>query len=150
MTVRLNGDQSESFLHGQCKDMLCLKLHVHSRKAFKAGFKVLFKFCNDLKADYKLTIGEKEKSLIFFNAFSAMFVQQKKQYHKVTMDEFMEFFQVCHSADQPICKQQTCKATQKSKHNEADQMKDAANKKCAAACRKISLSNNNDNFSKNA
>ena len=55
-------------------------------KAFKARFKVLFKLYNDLKADYELTIGKKERILIFFNAISAehcnKFVQQQKNYHK--------------------------------------------------------------------
>ncbi len=36
-------------------------------KAFKARFKVLFKLYDDIKADYELTIGEKEHNLIFFN-----------------------------------------------------------------------------------
>ncbi len=51
-------------------------------KAFKACFEVLLKLYDDLKADYELTIGEKECHLIFFNAFSAdhrnKFVQQQK------------------------------------------------------------------------
>ncbi len=66
--------------------------------AFKDCFEVLFKLYDDLKADYELTIEEKEKTLLFFPAFSAehcnMFVQQQKQYHKMKMDEFMEFFQI--------------------------------------------------------
>ncbi len=59
-------------------------------KAFNACSKVLFKLYNDLKADHELTIGEKEKTLQKFNAFSAehhnMFVQQQKQYHKMQDD----------------------------------------------------------------
>ncbi len=38
-------------------------------KAFKAFFEVLFKLYDDLKADYELTIGEKERHLIFFTPF---------------------------------------------------------------------------------
>ncbi len=55
-------------------------------------------------------------SLFFFNTFSAehcnMFVQQQKQYHKMTMDEFVEFFQICHSIDQNICEQHKCEAAE--------------------------------------
>ncbi len=51
-------------------------------KAFKAYFEVLFELY-DLKADYELTIGDEERHLIFFNAFSAdhqnKFVQQQKR-----------------------------------------------------------------------
>ncbi len=65
-------------------------------KAFKACFKVLFKVYDDLKAGYELTIGDKECHLIFFNAFSAdhqnKFVQQQKEYHRMTMDEVVTFF----------------------------------------------------------
>ncbi len=50
--------------------------------AFKACFEILFKLYDNLKADYILMIGEKEKNLLFFNAFSAdhqnVFVQQQK------------------------------------------------------------------------
>ncbi len=65
-------------------------------KAFKACFKAFFKLYEDLKADYELTIGEKERNLIFFDTFTAvqqyMFVQQQKQHRKMTMDELVSFF----------------------------------------------------------
>ncbi len=34
-------------------------------KAFKACFEVLFRLNDNLKADYKFTIGDKEKNLLF-------------------------------------------------------------------------------------
>ncbi len=65
-------------------------------KAFKECFQVLFKLYDNLKADYELTMSKKECHLIFFNAFSAehqnMFVQQQKEYHRMTMDEVVNFF----------------------------------------------------------
>ncbi len=67
-------------------------------KAFMACFEVLFKLYDDLKADCELTICKKECDLIFFNALSAdhcsKFVQQQKDYHSMTMDEIVSFFQV--------------------------------------------------------
>ncbi len=49
------------------------------------------------------------------------------------MDEFMEFFQICHSTDQPVCEQ--CKHRgEKRKCKEANQEKDVIDKKCAATC----------------
>lgn len=52
--------------------------------SFKAHLMALGKLYDDLEADYKLTSGEKEKSLLFFNAFSAanciVFVQKQKEY----------------------------------------------------------------------
>ncbi len=47
------------------------KLDNMKPKAFKACFEVLFKLYDNLKADYKLTIGEKEHHLIFFKSFSS-------------------------------------------------------------------------------
>ncbi len=75
-------------------------------KAFKACFEVLFKLYDNLKADFELTIGEREHNLIFFNTFSSehrnKFVQQQKEYHKMMMDKVFAFFQVCHATDQPL------------------------------------------------
>ncbi len=52
-------------------------------KAFKAWSEVLLKLYDNLNATYKLTIGNKEKNLIFFKAFSAdhwnVFIQQKNR-----------------------------------------------------------------------
>ncbi len=59
---------------------------------------------------------EKTRRLfLFFNAFFAkdcnMFVQQQQQYHKMTMDEFMDFYQICHTTDQPLSKQPKYEST---------------------------------------
>ncbi len=63
--------------------------------------------------NYELMIGEKELILLFFNTFAAdnciLFVQQK-QYHKMMMDELVEFFLICHSTDQLLCQQYTHEA----------------------------------------
>ncbi len=39
--------------------------------AFKACFDILMKLYKDLDADFELTIGKRERKLIFFNSFSA-------------------------------------------------------------------------------
>ncbi len=115
-------------------------------KAFKARFEVLFKLYDDLKADYELTIGKRERNLIFFNAFSNehrnRFVQQQKEYHKMTADEIVAFFQVCQSTDQPLREQRLCEAAAKKESKEANQEKDATDKKRAAARRTASSSTN--------
>ncbi len=120
-------------------------------KAFKACFKVLFKMYQDLKADYELTIGKKEHHLIFFNAFSAdhhnQFVQQQNEYHKMTMDEIVSFFQICHDMDQTLCEQHQCEAVSRKECKEANQERDAANKKHAAS-RRSTPSNTSNNRSK--
>ncbi len=81
-------------------------------KAFKACFKALFKLYDDFMADYESIIGEKEKTLLFINAFPAdhhdAFGQQQEQYCKMIMDDFAEFFQTCYSTDLPLCKQCRC------------------------------------------
>ena len=109
-------------------------------KAFKARFEVLFKLYDDLKADFELTIGEKERNLIFFNAFSNehrnKFVQQQKNYHQMTTDEIVAFFQVCHATDQPLREQRLCEATAKKERKEANQEKDAADKKMCRCSKK--------------
>ncbi len=57
------------------------KQHDMTALAFKAHFKVLFKFYDKLKADYKLAVGEKEKTLLLCHDFSGqhchMIVQQQ-------------------------------------------------------------------------
>ncbi len=86
-------------------------------KAFNACFKVLFKLYDNHKADCDLTIGEKERHLIFFNAFSSehrnIFVQQQKEYHMITMDKIVNFFQICHAMDQPLREQHQREAATK-------------------------------------
>ncbi len=93
-------------------------------KAFKACFAVLFKLYDDLKADYELTIGKRERQLIFFNAFSAdhhnKFVQQQKDYHRMTMDEIVTFFQICHATDQSLHEQCQHKIAAKKECKEAN------------------------------
>ncbi len=115
-----------------------------TQKAFKACFEVLFQLYDDLKADYELTIGKKKCNLIFFNAFSAdhwnKFVQQQKDYHKMTMDEVVTFFQVFHATDQPLCKQRQREIAAKKERKEANQERDAAGKKRTAAHRNTSSS----------
>ncbi len=64
------------------------------------------------------------------------------------MDKFVDFFQICHSIEQPICKQHKCKAAEKRKHKEANQEKDTVNKIHTAACCKNSSNNNPDLQSK--
>ncbi len=117
-------------------------------KAFKACFKVLFKLYDDLKADYELTIGKKERNLIFFNTFSAdhhnKFVQQQKDYHKMMMDKVVSFFQVCHAMDQPLQEQRQQEIAAKKEFKEANQERDAADKKCAAARRYTPSSTSNE------
>ncbi len=107
-------------------------------KAFKALIEVLFKLCDNLKADLELTIGEQEKTLLFFNNFSAeyytAFGQQLQQYLKMTMDAFVDFFQICHSTNQPIGEQCKCKAAEKKDNKEANQEKDITNRKRAVVC----------------
>ncbi len=77
-----------------------------------------------------------------------MFVWQQNQYHTMTMDESVDVFQNPHSTDQPICKQCKCKAAEKWEHKEADQKKDAADKRYTTAHCKNNLSNNYDPHSK--
>ncbi len=107
-------------------------------KAFRACFKVLVKLYDNLKADYELTIGKKECHLIFFTTFSAghqrKFVQQQKQYHMMMMNKVVTFFQVCHATNHPLHEQHQCAAAAKKECKEANQERDATNKKCAAAC----------------
>ncbi len=54
------------------------------------------------------------------------------------MDKFIKFFQICHSTEQPVCKE----ADEKREYKEANQEKDAANRKHATAHCKNSSSNN--------
>ncbi len=100
-------------------------------KAFKACFVILFKLYEDLKADYEFTIGTKECHLIFFNALSAdhhnKFVQQQKEYHNMTMDEVVSFFQVCHATDQPLHEQHQCEAAAKKECKEANHPSNTSN-----------------------
>ncbi len=63
---------------------------------------------------------------------SNVFVQQQKQYRKMIRDKFVDFFQICHSTDQPVYKQCRHEATEKREHNEANQENDVAEIKHAA------------------
>ncbi len=60
------GDVFHSFLWRTLK-----KPKDMTPKAFKARFDVLMKLYKDLEAVYELTMGDKERKLIFCNAFSA-------------------------------------------------------------------------------
>ncbi len=66
----------------------------------------------------------------------------------MTMDEVVSFFQVCHATDQPLCDQCQCKIAAKKENKEANQEKDASNKKRNAACRNNSLSTGNEKSEK--
>ncbi len=87
-------------------------------------------------------------SLYLFNAFSAdyqdMFVQQQQK----TMDKIVNFFQIYHTMDQPLCKQYQHEATARKECKEANQERDATNKEHAAAQKDNSLSTNNDHSNK--
>ncbi len=65
------------------------------------------KLYKDLKADFELTVGERETKLIFFNAFSAehlnKFVAQQKKYLELSIDDFMNYFQILHTQEAPQC-----------------------------------------------
>ncbi len=60
------------------------------------------------------------------------------------MDEAVSFFQVCHATNQHLRKQRQCKIAAKKEHKEANQERDAANKKCTTSRRNNSLSTGND------
>ncbi len=62
-----------------------------------------------------------------------MFVQQQNEFHKITMDKVVNFFQICHTIDQLLCLQQQCEAAARKEHKETKQERDAADKKDAAA-----------------
>ncbi len=48
------------------------------------------------------------------------------------MDDFIEFFQICHQIDQSLCEQCRCDATDRNEHKEANQNIDASDKWYAA------------------
>ncbi len=64
------------------------------------------------------------------------------------MDKVVPFFQVCHATDQPLCKQHQCEAAAKNECKEANQERDAANKKCVASGRNNSSSTDNSRSKK--
>ncbi len=64
----------------------------------------------------------------------------------MTIDKVVSFFQVCHSTDQPLCKQCQREIAAKKECKEANQEKDAADKKRAAARRNNSSRTNNKNL----
>ncbi len=53
----------------------------------------------------------------------------------MTMDEVVSFFQICHSTDQSLREQHQREIAAKKEHKEANQERDAADKKRAAARR---------------
>ncbi len=59
------------------------------------------------------------------------------------MDKIVTFFQVCHSTDQPLCKERQQEFAAKKELKEANQERNADNKKHAAVHRKTSLSTEN-------
>ncbi len=50
-----------------------------------------------------------------------MFVQQQKDYQKLSMDDLVDSEQICHGIDQPVCKQCLCEAVRKHAQVEANQ-----------------------------
>ncbi len=74
---------------------------------------------------------------MLFNAFSAdpciVFVQQQKQYYKMTMGKIVDFFKIFHLTEKPVCKQFKQEAVEKREHNQANQEKDTADKKYTVA-----------------
>ncbi len=55
------------------------------------------------------------------------------------MDDLVEFFQICHSTDQPLCEQCKWEAVEKRKLKEANQEKDITNKRHSASqCKNLS------------
>ncbi len=62
----------------------------------------------------------------------------------MTMDEIVSFFQVCHATDQPLHDQCQHKIAAKKEFKEANQERNAANKKHAASHRNNSSSTGSD------
>ncbi len=81
-------------------------------KAFKARFKVLMKLYDDLDAKFELTICNWEMKFIGFNAFFLVnwnkFVAQQKDYLKLSMGNFITYFQILHAQESPHCKHWKC------------------------------------------
>ncbi len=78
-------------------------------KAFKACFNVLMKLYKDPEADFEVMIGNRERKLIFFNPFSAKhqneFLPQQQKYEKLSIDDFVNYFQIIHAQEAPCCEQ---------------------------------------------
>ncbi len=100
-------------------------------KAFKVCFGVLMKLYKDLEADFELIICKRERKLIF-NAFSTEhqneFVAQQKKDAKLSIDDFVNYFQILHAQEAPHCEQKHHEDKEKQACKEANQERDAANK----------------------
>ncbi len=57
-------------------------------------------------------------------------MQHQKDKQKMSIDNLVDFFQICHAADQPTHKQHLCEATEKHKYKEANKEEETPNKKC--------------------
>ncbi len=76
-------------------------------KAFKACFKTLIKLYNVLDDKFEFNIVKREMKIIFFNAFSIdrnRFFAQQNDYSKMSMDDFVTYFQILHAQEAPYCK----------------------------------------------
>lgn len=62
----------------------------------------------------------------------------------MTLEDFVSFFQICHSSDAPLHKQFKLDATETHEHNESNQEKDVADRKHIPTGQKT-LSNHDDN-----
>ncbi len=78
-------------------------------KAVKACFEIIIKLYEELRVKFEFTIGNIEMKLIFFNIFSAVdrnkFVVQQKDYSKLSIDNFVTYFQILLAKETSHCKQ---------------------------------------------
>ncbi len=116
-------------------------------KAFKAYFKVLCTLNDNLKADYELQLGTRKRtsfsSMPSLLTIKASLFSNKKHY-KMMMGDLVECFHICYSTDQPIYKQCKQDTIEKREQKEANQKKDAVDKKQSPAQFKIISSTNFD------
>ncbi len=94
------------------------------------------KLYEELDFKFECTIGNREMKIIFFNAFSAAhrnnFAVQQKDYSKLSMDDFVTYFQLLHAQEAPHYKQLKCEAKVKLELKEENQETNATNE-CNAA-----------------
>ncbi len=116
-------------------------------KDFKACFKVLFKLYDNLKADYKLTIGEKEHHLIFLMPFQVNIETCLSSNKMITIrcSQLLPDL-LCHRPTVMPTSQHEAAAKKECK--EHNQERDAADKKPAAAQKNNPSNINNDQSNK--
>ncbi len=105
---------------------------------FKPRFDVIMKLYNDLDIDFELTIGKRERRVIFVNTYSAEhqneFVAWQYKYAELSIDYFVNHFRILHAQEAPRCEQICCEDKERQGCKEANQENDAANK-CNAFCK---------------